>query len=111
MKQRLLRLVALLLVAVLVGTVLVTLTLRAASANTTVTEINFNNVQMGSDSYGLEWNVTASGGSSITSSSYRLSSTIGQPAAANFASPSFEHRAGYWQEWIYRLLLPIILRN
>jgi hypothetical protein len=66
---------------------------------------------MESESYGLEWNVTASGGSSITSSSYRLSSTIGQPVTGDFNSPSFEHRAGYWQEWLYRLLMPVIIRE
>jgi hypothetical protein len=111
MKQRLFFILALLLVAVLVGGALVAFAQPATVGNAVVTEIKLNNVQMGSDSYSLEWNVAASGGGRITSSSYRLSSTIGQPVTGNFSSPSYTHRAGYWQEWIYRLLLPIVRRD
>jgi hypothetical protein len=66
---------------------------------------------MDSDNFGLYWNVVASGGGTISSAHFRLSSTIGQPVIGNFDSVHFEHRAGFWQEWIYRIFLPIITKN
>lgn len=101
--------VLLLLVAVAAGVL-------AAGAQATpeekpaVTQIEFNAVQMESDHFALYWNVAASGGGRLTSANYQLSSTIGQPVIGNFSSPSFTHRAGYWQEWVYRVFLPFILR-
>ena len=66
---------------------------------------------MDSDNFALYWNVAASGGGTISSAHFRLSSTIGQPVIGNFDSAHFEHRAGFWQELIYRIFLPIMTKN
>ena len=111
MKRRLFRITVLLLVIFVAGGALVTLAQPPAAVKTAVTKIDFNTVQMESASFGLRWDVTASGGSTISSSQYRLSSTIGQPVVGHFSSPNFSHGAGYWSVRLYRLLLPIIRRN
>ena len=66
---------------------------------------------MDSDNFALYWNVSASGGGTISSTNFRLSSTIGQPVIGNFNSAEYEHRAGFWQELIFRIFLPIITKN
>ena len=66
---------------------------------------------MDSDHFALYWSAAASGGGTISSAHYRLSSTIGQPVIGNFDSAHFGHRAGFWQEAIYRIFLPIITGN
>lgn len=76
---------------------------------TTIGDINLT--PMVSDHFALYWNVSASGGGTISSAHFRLSSTIGQPVIGNFDSAHFEHRAGFWQELIYRIFLPIISKS
>ena len=70
-----------------------------------------NLTAMDSDHFALNWNVAASGGGTISSAHFRLSSTVGQPVIGNFDSAHFEHRAGFWQELISRIFLPIITKN
>ena len=110
MKQRLFYFGVLLLVLVASG-IFTAVAQPAPDEDMIGTQIDFNTVQMSSASFGLDWNVAAGGGSTITSSHYRLSSTIGQPVIGNFSSPSFAHHAGYWQQWVYRLFLPAAQRN
>ena len=64
--------------------------------------------QLSSTHYALNWNVAASGGGTISSTSYQLSSTIGQPTTSVSSGASYEVRSGFWQEFIYKLFLPLI---
>lgn len=64
--------------------------------------------QLSSANYGLNWNVAATGGGTISSANYQLTSTIGQPTAAVSSGANYEVRSGFWQEFIYRLFLPLI---
>lgn len=66
---------------------------------------------MASDHFALYWNVAASGGGTISSADFRLSSTIGQPVIGNSSSTNFEHRAGFWQKIINRIFLSIVTKN
>jgi hypothetical protein len=70
-----------------------------------------NLTAMDSDHFALYWNVAASGGGTISSTNFRLSSTVGQPVIGNFDSAHFELRAGFWQELIRRIFLPIVTKN
>jgi len=76
---------------------------------TTIGDINL--ASMDSEHFALYWNVSANGGGRVSSAHFRLSSTIGQPIIGNFDSAHFEHRAGFWQELIYRVYLPLITKN
>jgi hypothetical protein len=67
-------------------------------------------MRMVSDHFSLNWDVLANGGNTMGSSHFRLSSTLGQPAIGNASSPHFELRAGYWQNFFYRVYLPLVLR-
>ena len=101
--------IALLLIAAfLVGRGLI-VTAQDEPLPTAIGDINLTS--MDSDHFALYWNVAASGGGTISSAHFRLSSTIGQPVIGNFDSAHFEHHAGFWQEWIYRIFLPIIAKN
>jgi len=66
---------------------------------------------MSSDHFALNWNVAAAGGGVISSDHFRVHSTLGQPVVGNSSSASFAHHAGYWQEFIYRIFLPLLLKN
>lgn len=97
----------LLLAGLLVGLLAVSQS-WAAPRQTNLPISAFNTVRMESDSFGLHWHVYASGGEPVASTNYQLHSTLGQPVTGNMDSPSFTHRAGYWQEWLYRLFLPFL---
>lgn len=86
---------------------------QAASAQpTTLAEAGpFNMVQMGSTNYGLDWNVVGMGGGEIASTHYQIRSTIGQPAIGRVDSTHFGNHAGYWQNFTYKIFLPLVLRN
>jgi len=66
---------------------------------------------MSSDHFALNWNVAAAGGGVISSDHFRIASTLGQPVIGNSGSANFEHHAGYWQTWVYRIFLPLVLKN
>ncbi len=68
---------------------------------------------MDSDHFGLNWNVRANGGSTMSSSHFRLSSTVGQTAVVGSASTHFSQRAGYWQSFLteYGIYLPVVVRG
>lgn len=86
---------------------------RALARDTSVADSSLgpNLVRIGSDHFRLDWNVSATGGGSASSSHFGLASTTGQPVIGNSSSTHFGHRAGYWQTFEYRVYLPLILRN
>lgn len=111
MRRRLALVGSLFLLVALAGSLLAVMSHAASEENAAVARIEFNAVQMESDHFALRWNVAASGGGQLDSPHFHLSSTLGQPVIGNFSSPNFRHRAGYWQEWLYRLFLPLIQRT
>lgn len=52
--------------------------------------------QMSSASYSLDWDVVASGGGVMTSTSYIVRGTSGQPAIGSMSSFNFKERSGFW---------------
>ncbi len=59
----------------------------------------------------LSWNVVANGGTTMSSASYTIMSTSGQPAAAESASGSYSLISGYWaglRAFISDLFLPVV---
>ncbi|MCP4420945.1 MAG: hypothetical protein GY805_30410 [Chloroflexi bacterium] len=67
--------------------------------------------QMGSEHFGLDWNVVASGGNTMSSAHFGLASTTGQTTIGNSSSANFAHRAGFWQTLLHRIFLPYIAKN
>ncbi len=67
--------------------------------------------QMGSEHFGLGWNVVASGGNTMSSAHFGLASTTGQTVIGNSSSANFAHRAGFWQARLYRVFLPFVTRD
>lgn len=60
----------------------------------------------------LSWQVVAAGGQTMSSSSYTLLSTAGQPVAGTASGGSYSVLSGYWygfQEFVRTLLLPFIV--
>ncbi len=60
----------------------------------------------------LSWQVIASGGATMSSSSYTLLSTTGQPVAGAAGGANYSLLSGYWygfQEFVRTVLLPIIM--
>jgi len=67
---------------------------------------------MTSPSYNLDWDVVGSGGGTMSSSSYTIKGTSGQPALGTMSSTSYEERSGFWVfNFIRDLFLPLIMRN
>jgi hypothetical protein len=68
-----------------------------------------------SASYDLTWNVIAGGGGSISSTSYAINSTIGQPVVGVAKDTGYELCSGFWCSELaaveYRIYLPIVLKN
>jgi hypothetical protein len=63
--------------------------------------------------YELDWNITANGGGTVSSTHFQVSSTIGQPATGFSGSANFEVCSGFWCKVLafFELYLPIQLRN
>lgn len=60
----------------------------------------------------LSWQVIAAGGTTMSSSSFTLMSTTGQPVAGTAAGANYSLLSGYWygfQEFVRTVLLPIIM--
>lgn len=65
------------------------------------------------DAYSITWKVIASGGATMSSPSYTMMGTVGQPVTGTSASSNYSVLSGYWygfQELIRTLFLPIVLR-
>lgn len=61
----------------------------------------------------LSWQVIASGGATMSSTSYALLSTTGQPVAGPTSGSNYTVLSGYWyglQVFIRNLFLPVIVR-
>ena len=84
---------------------------EAHAANPVSSGLGFNRVNMGSAHFGLDWNVLANGGNTMNSSHFRLSSTLGQAVIGVSDGTHFQNRAGYWQGFLYRIYLPLVLRD
>jgi hypothetical protein len=100
--------------------VLITLLISAAAVSARQTEVSTrtqtNSIAgqpMGSPHYELDWNVSANGGGTVTSTHYQVSSTIGQPATGISGSSNFEVCSGFWCKVlaIFEINLPVINRN
>jgi len=63
---------------------------------------------MGSAHYSLNWNVIGNGGGQVSSTHFRVNSTIGQPAVGTTTSDHFDVCTGYWC-WAEQLLANIFL--
>ena len=77
------------------------------------TDIPISGVNMGSAHYGLDWNVVGTGGGTISSSHFTVSSTIGQPTVGTIDSAHYEVCTGYWcwLDRIARIFLPLVIKN
>jgi len=109
MRKRLFRLAALL--ALLLSTAVTVAAQAPPEGETGGVEAGAASAEMRSNSFGLQWSVAASGGSTMESAHFRLSSTMGQPVAGTFDGDHFSHRAGFWQPWFYRVYLPLVIRG
>lgn len=60
--------------------------------------------------YNIGWNVVAGGGNVMSSASYTLKSTVGQPVVGEFSSTSYTVQNGFWQSIFNQLktFLPLI---
>jgi hypothetical protein len=64
--------------------------------------------------YGMTWDVFASGGTTMSSTHYRMLSTAGQPLTAVSTSTNRSLKSGYWyglQDVVRRLFLPLVNRE
>lgn len=66
-----------------------------------------------STQYAIEWDVASAGGTPMSSSTYGLQGTIGQPAQGTSSSSNYVLCAGYWCgiDADYTIYLPLILRD
>ena len=61
--------------------------------------------------FDLSWNAVANGGTTMSSASYTLLSTAGQPLAGESAGSSYTLLRGYWADlrsFIWEIFLPTI---
>ncbi|MFN2137844.1 MAG: hypothetical protein ACK2UK_17950 [Candidatus Promineifilaceae bacterium] len=64
------------------------------------------------DAYNVPWDVVASGGAVMSSASYTVMGTTGQPVAGPSDSSSYTLFAGYWQtleDAVRELFLPAVV--
>jgi hypothetical protein len=64
-----------------------------------------------STSYAVEWNVFGGGLGEMSSTSYRLNATMGQALTGWFEGTNYKVHAGYWQNFVYRVFLPLVMRQ
>ncbi len=70
-------------------------------------------INMGSANYAINWNVVGTGGGTISSDHFTVSSTIGQPTVGTIDSTHYEVCTGYWC-WLDRIaeiFLPLVMKN
>ncbi len=60
--------------------------------------------------YNIGWSAVAGGGNVMTSASYTLKSTVGQPVVGGFSGPTYTVKNGFWQDFLNQLkiYLPLI---
>jgi hypothetical protein len=66
-----------------------------------------------SASYQLIWDVNADGGTTMSSSSYTMMSTIGQPVAGEMANSNYTLQNGFWYGVfrMFKVFLPLIVKG
>jgi hypothetical protein len=81
-----------------------------AEESTPLTKGIYSSANMGSAHYDLDWNVVGTGGGTISSPQFTVSSTIGQPTIGSMTSSHFEVYTGYWCwfDYIASVFLPIL---
>jgi hypothetical protein len=92
-------LLLLVVAAVLFGWIVLTLAVPRAAADPQAVD--------------LTWNVVANGGATMSSASYTLLSTSGQPAAGEIAGSSYSLISGYWADlrtFLQEIFLPTVRR-
>ena len=101
------------LVGIVIGLVALSLLGGQALAQEPLPDQIISSANMGSAHYGLDWNVVANGGGTISSAHFTVSSTIGQPTVGTVTSLHFEVCTGYWC-WLDRIagiFLPLVMKN
>ena len=63
--------------------------------------------------YAIDWSVVAGGGNTMSSTSFTLKSTVGQPVVGEFSSASYAVQNGFWQNLFnkFSTYLPLILEE
>ncbi len=97
------KLLVLLLAASLLTLAVGTIILRNAAPTVAQTSTNYN----------LEWHVVGGGGGPVSSASYAVNSTAGQGVSSPPYSVGSRYvvSGGYWFIPIYRIYLPLLVRN
>ena len=108
MKKWLIRIGAFLLLVVLASFVMAAVAQTETAAASEMSSSGIFAVQMESAHFAIDWSVIGAGGGEMSSAHYSLNSTIGQPATGNSSSTNFAHHAGYWQNWFFKIFLPLI---
>jgi len=94
------KLLLLVVAAVLLIWIILTLSLPRAVASPQVVQ-----------TFDLSWNVLANGGTTMSSASYTLHSTSGQPIAGESAGSSYTLISGYWTDlrtFISEIFVPAV---
>lgn len=63
------------------------------------------------DAFGIDWKVLASGGTTMSSTSYTMLSTTGQALVGTSSGPSYTVHSGYWyglMEIVRHLFMPFV---
>ncbi len=68
-------------------------------------------IAMDSEHYALNWDVLGAGGGPISSDSYALNATVGQPSIGFKASDTYDLCSGFWCGAGYAVYLPIVFHN
>ncbi len=93
-----------LIVALAGGWLALSLTVSPATAEPLPSSASFN----------MSWDAAANGGATMSSSSFILLSTAGQPIAGETSSSSYSLNSGYWAgigDFIRELFLPLIQKS
>ncbi len=66
---------------------------------------------MESANYAIDWDVMASGGGPMVSTSFAVNSTTGQAVTGFATSTGYRLGFGYWYIESYRVFLPLVIRT
>lgn len=64
--------------------------------------------------YEVPWNVVAGGGATMSSASYTVMGTAGQPVAGPADSSSYQLLSGYWQaleDFMRQVFMPVVVAD
>lgn len=82
----------------------------AATLPVTPNEATANAAPEGTN-FQIEWDAIGSGAATMTSTSYTLTATVGQPAIGEMTSDNYRLGSGYWYQFLEWLsFLPLTLR-